>query len=76
MPTYEFQCLDCRQTFEVRRCFSEADLPVDCAVCKSQNTKKLLSQFYAKSSTSTSDNLATHSGCGGCSGGSCGSCHH
>lgn len=76
MPTYEFQCLDCRQTFEVRRCFFDADLPVDCIACKSHNTQKMLSKFYAKSASNSSAIPAGHSGCGGCSGGSCGSCHH
>jgi putative FmdB family regulatory protein len=41
MPIYEFQCLDCRQTFEVRRCFSDADQPATCQKCESHNTKKI-----------------------------------
>jgi len=76
MPIYEYQCSDCRQTFEVRRCFSEADLPISCSNCKSNNTHRLLSKFYAQSAGSPSLSSTGHSGCGGCSGGSCGSCHH
>jgi len=76
MPIYEYECLDCRQTFEVRRCFSEADNPAYCERCESQNTHRLLSNFYAKSSGSSPSLSSGHGGCGGCSGGSCGSCHH
>lgn len=76
MPIYEFECTDCRQTFEVRRCFSEADLPVECNNCKSQNTHKVLSKFYTNQTGSRSSSSSGHSGCGNCQGGSCGSCHH
>ncbi|NLF50617.1 MAG: zinc ribbon domain-containing protein [Leptolinea sp.] len=76
MPIYEFECSDCRQTFEVRRCFSDAELPVKCVKCESLNTRRLLSKFYAKSTDNPSLSSAGHSGCGNCHGGSCGSCHH
>lgn len=77
MPIYEYECLECRQTFEVRRCFSEADKPANCDRCQSQNTHRLMSNFYAKSSGSSNPGLSGgHGGCGGCSGGSCNSCHH
>lgn len=76
MPIYEFECTDCRQTFEVRRCFSDADNPVSCSRCESPNTHRMLSKFYSKSSGGSTSASAGHGGCGGCSGGSCGSCHH
>ncbi len=76
MPIYEYECSDCRQTFEVRRCFSEADLPAICVKCESKNTHKVLSTFYAKSAGSSSSSSVGSSGCGNCHGGSCGSCHH
>lgn len=76
MPIYEYQCIDCRQTFEVRRCFSEADTQVNCIHCESQSTQKLLSKFYAKSPSQSGSISQASSGCGGCSGGSCGSCRH
>lgn len=76
MPIYEYECLDCRQTFEVRRCFSEADQPANCERCESQNTHRRLSNFYSKSSVASTSHTSGHGGCGGCTGGSCGSCHH
>jgi len=81
MPIYEYQCLDCRQTFEVRRCFSDAEKPAPCSVCESEQTQKMLSKFYAQTSAGSSS-TSEHSGCGGggscggCGGGSCGSCRH
>lgn len=76
MPIYEFQCLDCRQTFEVRRCFSEVDTPATCSNCESDQTQRLLSKFYAQSSGQSGSSSSNTGGCGGCTGGSCGSCRH
>jgi putative FmdB family regulatory protein len=78
MPIYEYQCLDCRQTFEVRRSFSDSDKPVPCSKCESGQTQKVLSHFYAQSSghATTQHACGGGGGCGGCGGGSCGSCHH
>jgi putative FmdB family regulatory protein len=76
MPLYEYQCLDCRQTFEVRRCFSDSDKPASCSYCDSRQTQKLVSKFYAQSTGHTLTASSGQGSCGGCSGGSCGSCHH
>jgi putative FmdB family regulatory protein len=76
MPLYEYQCLDCRQTFEVRRCFSDSDKPASCLNCDSSKTQRLLSKFYAQTSGQPAGQTNGHGGCGGCGGGSCGSCHH
>ena len=77
MPIYEYQCSDCRQTFEVRRCFSEADKPAQCLNCKSNQTQKMLSKFYAQSPGQSVSQPSGQGGCGGgCSGGSCGNCRH
>ena len=76
MPIYEYQCLDCRQTFEVRRCFSDADKPAPCSKCESDQTQRMLSKFYAQTSGHSVSQSGGHGGCGNCGGGSCGSCHH
>ena len=76
MPIYEYQCSDCQQTFEVRRCFSDADKPVPCSICESNQTQKLLSKFYAQSSGQSVTQPSGQGGCGSCNGGSCGNCRH
>lgn len=43
MPLYEFQCQDCRKTFEVIVKSSSPEAKKLCPACKSQNTKKLIS---------------------------------
>ena len=40
MPLYEYQCLDCADTFEKRRTFAEADTPAACPSCQSIDTRK------------------------------------
>jgi putative FmdB family regulatory protein len=76
MPIYEYQCLDCRQTFEVRRSFSDSEKPASCSNCDSDQTQKVLSHFYAQSSGQPASQHSCGGSCGGCGGGSCGSCRH
>jgi len=53
MPTYEFQCGDCGERFEVRASFKEKDkgLDVKCPHCGSENTGQVFGGlvFFAKS---------------------------
>jgi len=47
MPIYEYLCPKCKQVFSLRRAFSAADEPAECAQC-GVTGKKLLSTFAAK----------------------------
>jgi putative FmdB family regulatory protein len=69
MPTYEFRCRACGDTFEERRAMAEADAPATCP-SGHRDTTRLLSVFAATGSAAPS--AATPSGGGGCCGGACG----
>ncbi len=43
MPIYEYICLDCKKEYEILRSFNEADEPIDCDECGSENVKRKLS---------------------------------
>jgi putative FmdB family regulatory protein len=51
MPTYEFRCLDCHETFEkpVRMADRETARPV-CPECGSDRVEQVFSAFFAKTS--------------------------
>ena len=74
MPIYEYICTDCGNKFDILRPFRHADDPVDCLSCKGQNTKRILSIFFAHSEKGNI--TRTRSGCSECKSGSCGGCHH
>tara|TARA_R100001510_G_C7453160_1_gene77089 strand:- start:183 stop:446 length:264 start_codon:yes stop_codon:yes gene_type:complete len=42
MPLYNYDCLECDSSFELRHSYKEKN--VECIVCKSKNIKKNLSQ--------------------------------
>lgn len=51
MPTYEFQCMNCGETFTVKMTVKEMeDAKVTCPKCGSENVKKMISQFSAMTS--------------------------
>lgn len=75
MPLYEYSCENCGFQFEALRPMKDADTPIECKNCHSQQTHKMLSVFFAKGDGQTSYSSGS-SGCAGCSGGSCTSCHH
>ena len=74
MPIYEYICKDCGKRFEILRSFNEADAPILCKICQSNQTQRAVSVFYAQSGSKIVAG-GTNSGCGGCSSGSCSSCH-
>lgn len=78
MPIYEYKCQDCTQTFSKRRSMSDADAPIDCPTCGSDQTNRGLSLFatVGASSGSRTRTTAGGGGCSSCSGGSCSSCGH
>ena len=46
MPLYEFRCEDCGKLFE--KLVNNAETPVSCINCKSDNVKKQFSVFAAR----------------------------
>jgi putative FmdB family regulatory protein len=53
MPLYEFKCKDCGLNFDKLVSLSEASKKQVCPHCGGKNTKKQLSVFAAKSSSSS-----------------------
>ena len=41
MPSYEFRCLDCDHSFDVRRPFDRAGESAQCEQCDSPNTRRV-----------------------------------
>jgi putative FmdB family regulatory protein len=49
VPTYEFRCRKCGETFALRERISEhGRQPVACPKCKSKDVEHLMSDFYAR----------------------------
>jgi putative FmdB family regulatory protein len=72
MPLYEYRCLDCAITFEKLRAKRQADDPIACKHCQSQNTKRAISLFAAHGSNGAL--AGTGGSCAGCSANSCAGC--
>jgi putative FmdB family regulatory protein len=75
MPIYEYICKDCGKRFEMLRSIKEADFPISCKSCKSDQTQRALSVFYAQSGSQIIAG-GNNTGCAGCSNGSCSSCNN
>lgn len=45
MPVYEWECQDCKKSFDLIRSFQEYNLPASCDACQSFNTIRLISRF-------------------------------
>ncbi len=74
MPIYEYLCNDCGVKFDVFRSMKDADEPIACKNCHSENTRRALSVFFAGSEGRS---LTTGpGGCASCSGGNCSTCGH
>ncbi len=51
MPTYEYQCQDCKRKFSVKQSIAEhGKAKVDCPKCKSRKVKQQISFFITKTS--------------------------
>jgi len=49
MPTYEYQCRSCHETFSVREHISQHGAgQVQCPKCRSRDVERRMSEFYAK----------------------------
>ena len=44
MPTYEWVCLRCGARFEMLRPVADRDMPADCPMCESTETKRALAK--------------------------------
>ncbi len=47
MPLYEYKCSDCETKFDALRDMSEADAPIACPHCGSEETQRAVSLFSA-----------------------------
>jgi len=75
MPVYEYVCKDCGHKFDALRSMKEADSPIHCENCQSEQTHRALSVCFCHSS-SDSEAVSSACGCSECSGGACSSCSH
>lgn len=75
MPIYEYHCQACGKNFDAIRSMKDADTPILCKHCQSEQTRRMMSVFYA-ASDGRSVTSSSGGGCSGCSGGSCASCGH
>lgn len=73
MPLYEYRCRKCAHVFEVLRPMAEADAPIACLVCGSEETQRALSRFFAHSGGRTLTSAG--GGCACAAGGTC-ACGH
>ena len=71
MPTYEFRCHDCAQTFDVQRPMSASADPAPCPDGH-RNTVKLLSTIALTGAADGEGARMPAGGGGGCCGGACG----
>lgn len=73
MALYEYLCLDCRTSFELRRAMGEADRSVTCPSGHTEVRRKL-STFVSVGATASAgaDRPGPAASGGGCCGGACG----
>lgn len=51
MPIYEFQCMNCKETFTVKMTVMEMEkAKITCPKCSSEKVEKTISQFYTVTS--------------------------
>jgi putative FmdB family regulatory protein len=81
MPTYQYQCKDCKHRFEITRSYSDpqSGLP-ECERCGGTNTRRVMTSVYAKTGSEHELAMAGSSqGCSSCgrkSASSCSRCGH
>ncbi len=47
MPLYEYKCSNCETCFDALRAMADADAPIACPKCDSENTARMISLFSA-----------------------------
>jgi putative FmdB family regulatory protein len=75
MPLYEFQCVTCHQTFEIRRSMNDNLSLVECPGCHGYEVRRVFTPVAAFSG-SGGQRVAVggSSGCAGCATTSCAGC--
>lgn len=53
MPFYDFVCNKCSHEFTLKRSFSEMNDPAQCPACRSGETERRISVFYATNTGGT-----------------------
>jgi putative FmdB family regulatory protein len=74
MPSYQYRCRQCGDTFDVRRPMSEANAPTECPAGHDDTVKLLTTVALggrAGASSRASVPAATPAAGGGCCGGGC-----
>ncbi|MCE7008008.1 zinc ribbon domain-containing protein [Kibdelosporangium philippinense] len=71
MPTYEFKCRDCADTFEVNRPMSESSAPASCPSGHTDTVKLLTMAGLGGRAGGAAPAMAPSGGGGGCCGGGC-----
>ncbi|MBP7786977.1 MAG: zinc ribbon domain-containing protein [Longilinea sp.] len=74
MPIYEYICQTCGHKFDALRSMKDADSPIECKNCHSEETRRALSVCNCQSDGHAIS--GSGGGCNGCSGGSCSHCGH
>ena len=74
MPTYEFRCRTCDDTFDVRRPMSRSGDPAACPAGHA-DTVRLLSVFARTGGATGASSASPGQAAGGCCGGACGCAH-
>jgi putative FmdB family regulatory protein len=74
MPIYEYVCLDCKTRFDALRPMSEADAPIPCKQCQSEQTARALSLFFAHSDGRVVAQQSTGAACSTCVSRNCATC--
>jgi putative FmdB family regulatory protein len=70
MPIFEYECKECRSSFEL---LMRSDTRVACPACESERVVRKLSMFAAHTGKSTDALPSCHTGECGCDLGKCGS---
>jgi putative FmdB family regulatory protein len=74
MPLYEYCCADCETRFDALRAMADADAPIACPNCGSENTCRMISLFSAIGSAGVITGAGAS--CGSCTpSASCATCN-
>jgi putative FmdB family regulatory protein len=50
MPIYEYECMKCRERFELLRRIADSDSNIKCPKCGAENPQRVISAFASGSS--------------------------
>ncbi len=61
MPIYEYECRNCKETFEVIQKSGEGNEELCCPKCNADKPERLLSAFCSGSSSKSTASASSHS---------------